>query len=155
MEVKPGADAPRLRRVTGVRPARARGGSSLARTRSGDAGAAPGPLRRTAVGRTRLFPRARHERAQSADEHAIDYEWLIPKKSVNVRWPAFRVPEDWDALYAPSSGFLLAAESIHAMGAVASPRRTILENTRSSPGVKCSAGVWVATPKRSGSKRRL
>ena len=23
------------------------------------------------------------------------------------RWPAFRVPEDWDALYSPDSGFLL------------------------------------------------
>jgi monomeric sarcosine oxidase len=91
------------------------------------------------------FSHARRARA-SADEHDIPYEWLPPHE-VNTRWPALRVPDDWDALYAPSSGFLLAAEAIRAMGAVArSHGATIREDTPVLAWGEDDDGVWVTTP---------
>src|SRR5918998_5325777 len=43
------------------------------------------------------FSHARAARA-SADEHGLSYEWLTPDEAKS-RWPAFRVPDGWDALY--------------------------------------------------------
>ena len=61
-------------------------------------------------------PGRRHARAAraSADEHGLVYEWLPPVE-VNRRWPGIRVPEDWDALYSPDSGFLVVEPALRSM----------------------------------------
>jgi sarcosine oxidase len=82
---------------------------------------------------------------ESADQHAIPYEWLAPA-DVNQRWPAFRVPDDWHALYAPSSGYLLADEAIRAMGAIARGLgATILEHAPAVAWGEDARGVWAET----------
>ena len=73
------------------------------------------------------FPHARAARA-SADEHGLSCEWLSPEEATS-RWPAFRIPEDWDALYSPDSGFLLTVPALGAMGRAArSLGATIIEH---------------------------
>jgi sarcosine oxidase len=90
------------------------------------------------------YAHARRAR-ESADEHDIPYEWLTPA-DVRHRWPAFHVPEDWDALYAPSSGFLLAGDAIRAMGAVARGLgATIREHAPAITWGETSGAVWVQT----------
>jgi monomeric sarcosine oxidase len=63
------------------------------------------------------------------------------------RWPALHVPEDWDALYSPDSGFLLNEPSLRGMAnAARTLGATILEQT---PAVAWGADldhVWVDTP---------
>lgn len=87
---------------------------------------------------------ARAARA-SADEHGLRYEWLEPQE-VTARWPGFTIPDGWDALYSPDSGFLLTEPALRGMALVA--RRlgaTILEQT---PVVAIGAEsdrVWVDT----------
>lgn len=63
------------------------------------------------------FHHARRAR-ESADEHAIPYEWLTPREAM-ARWPMFHIPDDWDALYSPVSGFLRNGPALTAMAQVA------------------------------------
>ena len=77
------------------------------------------------------FAHARAARA-SADAHGLSYEWLAPAE-VMSRWPAFRVPDDWDALYSPDSGFLLTEPALRGMANAARELgATILERDPSS-----------------------
>lgn len=76
-------------------------------------------------------PGFQHTRAAraSADEHGLAYEWLSPAEARD-RWPAFHVPDDWDALYSPDSGFLLTKPALHGMAERArSLGATIVPNT--------------------------
>jgi monomeric sarcosine oxidase len=90
------------------------------------------------------FAHARAART-SADAHGLAYEWLKPEE-VMVRWPAFRVPADWDALYSPDSGFLITEPALRGMAHAARDLgATILEQT---PAVAWGADlehVWVDT----------
>jgi monomeric sarcosine oxidase len=91
------------------------------------------------------FSHARAARA-SADAHGLSYEWLTPDEAM-ARWPPFRVPDDWDALYSPDSGFLLTVPALRGMAAVARALgATILEQTPAVAWGAKSDGVWVETP---------
>ncbi|MCC7021990.1 MAG: N-methyl-L-tryptophan oxidase [Thermomicrobiales bacterium] len=91
------------------------------------------------------FSHARAARL-SADEHGIPYEWLAPAE-VNERWPAIRVPEGWDALYSPISGFVQTVPAIRNMARAAERRGvTILENSPVLDWGADSDSVWVETP---------
>jgi monomeric sarcosine oxidase len=92
-------------------------------------------------------PGFRHARAarESADEHGLSYEWLTPNEAMH-RWPLFRVPDGWDALYSPDTGFLLTepalrgmAEAARALGA------TFVEATPALAWGTDSATAWVKT----------
>jgi monomeric sarcosine oxidase len=91
------------------------------------------------------FAHARAARA-SADAHGLSYEWLTPGEVVS-RWPAFRVPEDWDALYSPDSGFLLTEPALRGMAnAARALGATILEQTQAVGWGADLEHVWVDTP---------
>jgi monomeric sarcosine oxidase len=81
----------------------------------------------------------------AADVHGLDYEWLSPEEA-NRRWKGLRVPEDWDVLYSPDSGFLLTEPALRTMGAAAerSGARIIDQAPVTAWGTS-SAGVWVST----------
>lgn len=82
----------------------------------------------------------------SADEHGLAYEWLTPDE-VRARWPVFHVPEDWDALYSPDSGFLLTEPALRGMARAARTLgATILEDSPVTGWGSDSTGVWVDTP---------
>ena len=90
------------------------------------------------------FAHARAARA-SADEHGLAYEWLEPDE-VSSRWPAFRVPNDWDALYSPDSGFLLNVPALRGMAnAAGTLGATIVEKTQAIAWGATSDAVWVET----------
>jgi sarcosine oxidase len=58
---------------------------------------------------------------------------------VAARWPAFRVPDDWEALYSADSGFLLTVPALRGMASAAGALgATFVEETR--------AVAWGATP---------
>jgi sarcosine oxidase len=91
------------------------------------------------------FAHARAARA-SADEHGLSYEWLAADE-VASRWPAFRVPDDWDALYSPDSGFLLTVPALRCMAdAARALGATILEEAPVIAWGATSDGAWVETP---------
>jgi monomeric sarcosine oxidase len=92
-------------------------------------------------------PGYRHASAArlAADEHNIPYEWLSPAE-VNTRWPAFRVPEGWDALFSPTSGFVQNEPAIRNMAAAATRGgATILENSPVLDWGVDGASIWVET----------
>ena len=79
----------------------------------------------------------------SADEHGLSYEWLRPDDVVS-RWPAFRVPEDWDALFSPDSGFLLTMPALKGMAdAARALGATIMEETPVVAWGAAPGAVWV------------
>lgn len=89
-----------------------------------------------------------HPRAAraSADEHGLTYEWLAPREVIS-RWPAFQVPDDWDALYSPDSGFLLTVPALRAMANVARTHGAIIVEETPAVGWGATAdAVWVETP---------
>jgi sarcosine oxidase len=91
------------------------------------------------------YDHARAARA-SADEHGLTYEWLAPSDVIS-RWPAFQVPDDWDALYSPDSGFLLTVPALRAMANVARTLgATIVEETPAVGWGATADAVWVETP---------
>ena len=91
------------------------------------------------------FAHARAARA-SADAHRLSYEWLTPHEAMS-RWPAFRVPEDWDALYSSDSGFLLNEPALRGMAnAARALGATILERTEAVAWGAEPENVWVDTP---------
>jgi len=65
-------------------------------------------------------PGFHHTRAarESADTHNLPYEWLTPA-AANERWPGLRVPDDWDVLFSPQTGFLLTEAALSALRDVA------------------------------------
>ena len=87
-----------------------------------------------------------HAARVSADEHGLSYEWLGPDEVV-ARWPAFRVPDDWDALYSPDSGFLLTVPALQGMAnAARALGATIVEETPAVGWGATPDAVWVETP---------
>jgi sarcosine oxidase len=91
------------------------------------------------------YDHARAARA-SADEHGLTYEWLAPSEVIS-RWPAFEVPDDWDALYSPDSGFLLTVPALRAMANVARTLgATIVEETPAVGWGATANAVWIETP---------
>lgn len=91
------------------------------------------------------FAHARAARA-SADEHGLTYEWLSPA-DVRERWPQFSIPEDWDALYSPDTGFLLTEPALRQMATAArASGATILENTPVTDWGVEGNSVYVDTP---------
>jgi monomeric sarcosine oxidase len=85
---------------------------------------------------------ARH----SAEEHGLNYDWLTSDE-VCRRWPVFHVPQDWEALYSPDSGFLLTEPALHGMAAAARTLgATILEDSPVIDWGTDASGVWVDTP---------
>ncbi len=91
------------------------------------------------------FAHARAARA-SADAHGLSYEWLTPREATS-RWPAFRVPDDWDALYSPDSGFLLTVPALRGMAdAARALGATIQEHTPAIAWGTSAGRVWVDTP---------
>ena len=90
------------------------------------------------------FSHARAARA-SADEHGLAYEWLTPREAMS-RWPAFRVPDDWDALYSPDTGFLLTVPALRGLARSAKVLgATILETTPVLAWGAENDRVWVKT----------
>lgn len=82
----------------------------------------------------------------AADLHGLEYEWLSPEEA-NHRWKALRVPDGWDVLYSPDSGFLLTEPALHTMGAAAERLGArIVEQTPVTSWGTTSDGVWVGTP---------
>jgi sarcosine oxidase len=91
------------------------------------------------------FAHARAART-SAEEHGLSYEWLAPDEVVS-RWPAFRVPDDWDALYSPDSGFLLTVPALRGMAnAARALGATILEESQAIAWGANDDAIWVETP---------
>lgn len=81
----------------------------------------------------------------SADEHGLPYEWL-PASEAAARWPAFRIPDDWDALYTPSTGFLLTEPALRGMAEAAKRLgATLLEHTPATAWGSDNGSVWVET----------
>ena len=86
-----------------------------------------------------------HAARASADTHGLTYEWLTPQEAMS-RWPAFRVPDDWAALYSPDSGFLLNEPALRGMATLArSLGATILERTEAVAWGVEDEHVWVET----------
>jgi monomeric sarcosine oxidase len=88
-----------------------------------------------------------HTRAArlAAEVHGLPYEWLSPAEA-SRRWPAFRVPEEWDVLFSADSGFLLTAPALHGMaGEVRRLGGLILEQTPALAWGTGSSSVWVDT----------
>jgi monomeric sarcosine oxidase len=92
-------------------------------------------------------PGFRHARAAraSAEEHGLSYEWLTPEEAMR-RWPAFHVPDDWDALYSPDTGFLLIEPALRGMAdAARALGATLVEATPALAWGTDSGSVWVQT----------
>jgi monomeric sarcosine oxidase len=81
----------------------------------------------------------------AADIHGLTYEWLTPEEA-NHRWEAFRVPDGWDVLYSPDSGFLLTEPALRTMGAAAERLGArIIDHTPVTSWGSSTDGVWVST----------
>ncbi len=82
----------------------------------------------------------------AADVHGLEYEWLTPEET-NHRWKPFRVPDGWDVLYSPDSGFLLTEPALRTMGAAAERLGArIVDQTPVTSWGTTPDGVWVSTP---------
>jgi monomeric sarcosine oxidase len=79
----------------------------------------------------------------AADLHGLRYDWLSPQEA-NRRWPVLRVPDDWDALFSPDSGFLLTEPALRAMGLAAkSLGATFIEDTAAYRWGAAADSVWI------------
>jgi monomeric sarcosine oxidase len=82
----------------------------------------------------------------SADEHGLPYEWL-PAREAATHWPAFQIPDDWDALYSSSTGFLLTEPALRGMAALAKRHgATLLEHSPATNWGSDNGSVWIETP---------
>jgi sarcosine oxidase len=82
---------------------------------------------------------------ESADVHGIAYEWLSPAEA-RRRWPAFRVPDDWDVLFSSESGYLLTEPALRGIADLARDLgATILEQTPALAWGCDERGVWAET----------
>lgn len=81
----------------------------------------------------------------AAAQHGVPFEW-IDAAEVRRRWPAFQIPDDWDAGYGPRSGFLVVEPALHGMAALA--RQDGVEIHTHEPVREWGAsdsGTWVRT----------
>ncbi|GIW03937.1 MAG: N-methyltryptophan oxidase [Thermomicrobiales bacterium] len=83
------------------------------------------------------YTHARRAR-DSAAAHSVPFEWLEPAE-VRRRWPAFRIPDDWEAGFGARSGFLVVEPALHGMATLA--RRLGVTIREHEP-----VTVWGATP---------
>ncbi len=65
---------------------------------------------------------ARH----SAEAHGVPHEWLDPAE-VRRRWPVWRVPDDWDACFNPTTGYLLVDPALRALADAARRRGVVVQ----------------------------
>jgi monomeric sarcosine oxidase len=82
---------------------------------------------------------------ESARRHNLPHEWLSGAE-VNRRWPAWRLPDDWEVCYSPDAGFLEVEPAMRAMAAEL--RRhggTLLTQQTVTDGGRGPDGIWVAT----------
>jgi monomeric sarcosine oxidase len=92
-------------------------------------------------------PGYRHARAArlAADEHGLPYQWLTPAEAA-ARWPAFRVPADWDVLFSAESGFLLTEPALTGLARLAcNLGASFLEQTPAIAWGVDGASTWVET----------
>ena len=102
-------------------------------------------------------PGHRHARAarQSADEHDIPYEWLSPNEA-SARWPAVKVPEDWDVLFSSAGGYLLTEPALGALGRQATRHGVeICTNETVQKWRATPTGVAVSTDKQTYGSDRI
>lgn len=102
-------------------------------------------------------PGSNHARSarESADLHRLPYEWLTPS-AANERWPGLRVPDEWDVLFSPQSGFLLTEPALTAMREVAEERGVTFQVEE--PVREWGAGAsdtWVRTDRATYRANRL
>jgi len=83
---------------------------------------------------------------ESALRHNLPFEWLTGA-DVNRRWPAWRLPDDWEVCYSPDAGFLEVEPAMRAMakeltrhGGVLLPHHQVVDSGRGAES------VWAATP---------
>jgi len=82
---------------------------------------------------------------RAADMHGLEYEWLTPDEA-NQRWDAFRIPEGWDVLYSPDSGFLLTEPALKLMGGAAERLGArVVDHTPVTSWGATPEGVWACT----------
>ncbi len=82
---------------------------------------------------------------ESAAAYGIPFEWLDPAE-VRRRWPAFRIPDDWEAGFGARSGFLVVEPALRGMADLA--RRlgvTIREHEPVRAWGATPDAVWVET----------
>ncbi|HEV2107879.1 MAG TPA: N-methyl-L-tryptophan oxidase [Thermomicrobiales bacterium] len=68
-----------------------------------------------------------HARAarESAERWDVPFEWLDGAE-VRHRFPAWRVPDDWEACYSPKSGFLHVDATLSALASAATERGVVI-----------------------------
>ena len=82
---------------------------------------------------------------RSADEHGIPYEWIDPAEA-RLRWPMIAVPDDWDVMFSPVSGFVRTTPALRAMMAGATGRGVELRQHEAvTDWGATDAGAWVET----------
>lgn len=92
---------------------------------------------------------------RSAEHWKLPFEWLSGPE-VRTRWPQFRIPDDWEACYGPSSGFLLVEPALRALAhAARSLGVTINEQETVRSWQADGAGVRVETDRATYSADRL
>jgi monomeric sarcosine oxidase len=81
----------------------------------------------------------------AADAHGLRYEWLTPDEA-NYRWSPLRVPDGWDVLFSPDSGFVLTDPALCALGDAAQRLGArILDRSPVTSWGATADGVWVST----------
>jgi monomeric sarcosine oxidase len=82
---------------------------------------------------------------RSAEAYNVPFELLEPAE-VRRRWPQFKVPDDWKAIFCPRSGFLAVEPALKALGAQA--RELGVEIRENEPARDWGAtdnGAWAKT----------
>lgn len=91
----------------------------------------------------------------SAEAHDVPFE-ALPPAEIRQRWPAFHVPDDWDAIYCPRSGFLAVEPALNALGAQA---RTLGVEIREHEPARAwgatASAAWVKTDEATYTADRL
>jgi sarcosine oxidase len=81
----------------------------------------------------------------SAEAHNVPFEQLKPAE-IRARWPEFKVPDDWEAIYCPRSGFLAVEPALTALGVQARALGVgVKENDPARSWGASDNGVWVKT----------
>lgn len=82
---------------------------------------------------------------RSAEAQGLPHE-TISAEEANRRWPAVRVPADWDVLYSPQAGFLLTEPALRAMGEGARRRGVVIREHEPVTGWEVDGeGITVRT----------
>ena len=81
----------------------------------------------------------------SASQYGIDFQWLTPAE-IRQAWPMIHVPDDWEAGFGASAGFLDVEPALHAMIRCARHGGVeLLSNTPVLAWGASSQGAWVRT----------